>query len=122
MSGATQPSRWTVRLSAAAEADFRQIIGWTTSHFGQAQARIYAATLASALKALNDGPTVIGVKKRPEIGIDICTLHVARNGRKGRHFVMFRVGSTQENVIDVLRLLHDSMDLERHIPPQELPA
>lgn len=122
MSGEKESPRWTVRLSAAAEADFRQILRWTTSHFGQAQARIYAATLTSALKALNDGPTVIGVKKRPEIGIDICTLHVARNGRKGRHLVMFRIGSALENVIDVLRLLHDSMDLERHIPPTELPA
>ena len=44
------------------------------------------------------------------------TLHVARGGRKGRHFVLYRVntqGPTQ--VIDVLRLLHDSMDLSRHI-------
>ena len=122
MIGATHPSRWTVRLSAAAETDFRQILRWTTSHFGQAQARVYAATLASALKALNDGPTVIGVKKRPEIGNAICTLHVARNGRKGRHFVMFLVGGTQENVIDVLRLLHDSMDLERQMQSTELPA
>jgi plasmid stabilization system protein ParE len=33
---------------------------------------------------------------------------------------MFRVGSIQGgNVIDVLRLLHDSMDLERHLPPAE---
>jgi plasmid stabilization system protein ParE len=31
---------------------------------------------------------------------------------------MFRVAGAQDNqVIDVLRLLHDSMDLERHSPP-----
>ena len=53
-------------------------------------------------------------------GNDIRTLHVARDGRKGRHFVMFRVGSIDgRDVIDVLRLLHDSMDLERHLPPTE---
>ena len=111
---------WTVRLSAAAEADYRQILRWTVKNFGSAQARSYADTLSSALKALSVGPDIIGVKERSEIGNHIHTLHVARNGRKGRHFVMFRVGSIQGgNVIDVLRLLHDSMDLERHLPPAE---
>lgn len=89
-------------------------------NFGSAQARSYAETLSSALRALSAGPDVIGVKERPEIGDQIRTLHVVRNGRKGRHFVMFRVGNIQgSDVIDVLRLLHDSMDLERHLPPAE---
>ena len=111
---------WTVRLSAAAEADFRQILRWTVDNFGSAQARAYADTLSSALKALNAGTSVIGVKERPEIGSNIWTLHVARNGRKGRHFIMFRVAAAQDSkVIDVLRLLHDGMDLARHVPPTE---
>lgn len=112
---------WTVRLSAAAEADYRQILRWTVENFGSAQARIYADTLTSALKALSAGPAIAGAKERPEIGNEIRTLHVARNGRKGRHFVIFRIGNAQgSNVIDVLRLLHDSMELERHLPPNEL--
>jgi toxin ParE1/3/4 len=113
-------SSWTVRLSSAAEADYQQILRWTVENFGTAQARHYANTLSSALKALSAGPAIIGVKERPEIGNNIRTLHVARNGRKGRHFIMFRLGSIQgRDVIDVLRLLHDSMDLERHLPPTE---
>ena len=112
--------RWAVRLSAAAEADYRQILRWTAENFGSPQARIYADTLSSALKALSNSPSIIGVKERGEIGANIWTLHVARNGCKGRHFVMFRVGDLQgQNVIDVLRLLHDSMDLVRHLPPAE---
>ena len=111
---------WTIRLSAAAESDYRQILRWTAENFGLPQARIYADTLSLALKALSTGPAIIGVKERGEIGTNIWTLHVARNGRKGRHFVMFRVGRFQgQDVIDVLRLLHDSMDLERHLPSVE---
>lgn len=111
---------WTVRLSAAAEADYRQILRWTMKHFGSAQARSYADTLSSALNALSAGPAIIGIKERPEIGDNIRTLHVARNGRQGRHFVMFRIASAQgSDVIDVLRLLLDSMELERHLPPAE---
>ena len=109
---------WVVRLSASAAADYREILRWTVKNFGAAQARTYAGTLGSALQALRAGPAIIGVKDRPEIGSGIRTLHVARNGRKGRHFVMFRAGRDQgRQVIDVLRFLHDSMDLERHLPP-----
>jgi plasmid stabilization system protein ParE len=33
------------------------------------------------------------------------------------HFVMFRIGYEQgREVIEVLRLLHDAMDLQRHLP------
>lgn len=111
---------WTVRLAAAAEADYVQILRWTAEHFGPAQARVYAETLALALKMLAAGPDIPGVKARPEIGGNVRTLHVARNGRKGRHFIMFRVDSVDgKNLIDVLRLLHDSMDLARHLPPVE---
>ena len=113
-------SSWTVRLSAAAEADFRQILRWTVERFGSAQARVYADTLSSALKALGAGPDIVGVKERPEIGSNIRTLHVARNGRKGRHFILFRVGGSEgKNLIDVLRLLHGSLDQERHLPPAD---
>ena len=111
---------WTVRLSAAAEADYQQILRWTVKNFGSAQARIYANTLSSALTALHAGPEIIGAKVRDDIGRHIHTLHVARSGHKGRHFVMFRVSIVQgQKVIDVLRLLHDSMDPMRHLPPSK---
>ena len=108
---------WTVRLTAAAEADFEEILRWTQEQFGEAQARIYAGTVSAALNDLAAGPNVIGARKRDDILKGIFTLHVARKGHKGRHFVMFRVGRTPDgDVIDVLRLLHDAMDLPRHLP------
>ena len=111
---------WTVRLTAAAEGDFEEIVRWTADQFGDGQARIYADTLSAALSDLSAGPTVIGAKKRDDILKGIFTLHVARKGRKGRHFVMFRVGRAPDGeVIEVLRLLHDAMDLQRHLPPAD---
>jgi toxin ParE1/3/4 len=112
---------WIVRLTAAAEADYRQILLWTLENFGRAQMRTYAVTLSAALKALSADPAIPGVRERAEIGAQIRTLHVARKGRKGRHFVVFRVDDAAgQKVIDVLRLLHDGMDLERHFPPDAL--
>ncbi len=108
---------WTIRLAAAAEKDFREILRWTVENFGRGQARTYARTLSNALHDLALGPAIMGTRRREDIGLGIHTLHVARKGRKGRHFVVFRVASSRsEQVIDVLRLLHDSMDLPRHLP------
>jgi toxin ParE1/3/4 len=104
---------WTVRLTSTAEADFQNIIDWTLRQFGDRQARIYADTLAAALTALIEGPTTVGARERSEIGRGLFTLHVARGGRKGRHFVLFRVGPNErQHHVEVLRLLHDAMDLQ----------
>ncbi|MCF6178598.1 MAG: type II toxin-antitoxin system RelE/ParE family toxin [Geopsychrobacter sp.] len=104
---------WTVRLARRAEADFFEILQWSAVNFGRRQARVYAETLSLAIGALAEGPEVLGARCRDEVGKGIWTLHIARQGRKGRHFVVFRIGGA--TTIDVLRLLHDSMDLERHI-------
>jgi len=105
---------WTVRLAEQAELDFLDIATWTVENFGGHQAEFYAETLLLAIEALRDGPELLGAKARDDIGPGIRTLHVARQGRNGRHFVVFRVADDQ--CIEVLRLLHDSMDLARHVP------
>ena len=77
-----------MRLTKTAESDYQNIIVWTLRKFEDLQARIY-----------------------------VFTLHVARGGYSGRHFVLFRVGPDQhKRHIEVLRLLHDAMDLTQHIP------
>jgi toxin ParE1/3/4 len=104
---------WTVRLGRQAEQDYIEILKWTTKTFGEGQASTYAETMARAIEALEDGPDVLGARARDDIQPGIRTLHVARLGRAGRHFVVFRVAGSN---IDVLRLLDDSMDLPRHLP------
>lgn len=108
--------RWRVRLTAAAEQDLREIFRWTWRHFGERQAHVYAETLIRAIAALETGPHVAGAKRRDEMREGLMMLHVARKGRKGRHLVLYRVDSEADiPTVDVLRLLHDSMDLSRHI-------
>ena len=108
--------RWRIHLTAAAETDFRNILRWTSEHFGETQAHVYSDTPAAAIEALTEGPDVIGSRKSSAIGEGVRVLHVARGGRKGRHFVLYRVHPQAEPpAIDVLRLLHDSMDLPRHV-------
>lgn len=114
-------SRWRVRFTATAQEDYQDILQWTVAQFGLTQARAYAETVSAALEDLCVGPGILGVKARSEIGPNLYTLHVARNGRKGRHFVLFQTGPAQgDEVITVLRILHDSMDLQRHLPVDDL--
>ena len=80
---------WKVRLAAQAELDFSEIITWTLENFGERQAETYAETLILAIEALHDGPEQLGAKARDDIEPGIRTLHVARQGRSGRHFVLF---------------------------------
>ena len=94
--------RWRVRLAASAEADYRNILRWTAEHFGTQQARRYAEALQSAIEELTEGSDVPGIR----------ILHVARRGRRGRHILLYRISaSTDRLLIDLLRVLHDRMDL-----------
>ena len=104
---------WTVRLARQAEQDIADILAWTAERFGPQQAEVYTETLTQALEALIDGPGVIGVKRRDDIQPDVFVLHVARHGRRGRHILIFR--QSEACFVDVLRVLHDSMDMARHI-------
>jgi toxin ParE1/3/4 len=109
---------WAVRLVAVAQRDYVEIIQRSVQDFGPLQAEAYAQNLASALDALRQkGPMTVGVKKREEIGPDIFTLHAARSQRKASHFLVFRVLGPQ--TVEILRILHDRMDLARHVSLDE---
>lgn len=108
---------WPVLLTTSAERDIRDIVRWTEARFGIVQARTYADKLSDALAALADGPGVADARARDDIARGLFTLHVARGTQRGRHFVLFRINHDQNGeFIEVLRLLHDAMDLARHLP------
>jgi len=104
--------RWRVRLGAAAELDFANILKWTTENFGARQSRAYRDTLVHVIGELAQGPDIVGSKVRDEIMPGLRTLHVARRGRRGSHVLMYRVGPN--SAIEIVRILHDRMDFQRH--------
>jgi toxin ParE1/3/4 len=106
--------QWRVRLGAVSEVDFANILKWTTENFGARQSRIYRDTLVQAIGELTKGPDVLGSVARNEIMAGLRTLHVARRGRRGSHFLMYR--AAPNSTIEIVRILHDRMDLQRHVP------
>ena len=103
---------WRVQLTDMAEVDLISIKIWTTEKFGAPQAVKYLQLITSALQDLMTGPEPLGSKSREDIGSNIRSLHVQRRGNKGRHLLVFKEARNQ--TIEILRLLHDSMDLPRH--------
>src|SRR5579864_2475666 len=106
--------RWRVRLGAAAELDFANIIKWTTENFGARQSRVYRDALVQTIGELANGPNLASSRARDEIMAGLRTLHVARRGRRGSHFLMYR--AAPNSTIEIVRILHDRMDLRRHVP------
>jgi toxin ParE1/3/4 len=105
--------RWRVRLSEPAEHDFLAILDWTAENFGRRQASVYRRTLIAALGALHEGPDVPGSVLRDEIQPGLRSLHVARRGRCGRHFVVYRAAAGA--TVEVIRILHDAMDVAANV-------
>jgi len=106
--------KWRVRLGAVAELDFANIVKWTTENFGARQSRVYQKALVQAIGELAEAPDVAGSKTRDEIMPGLRTVHVARHGWRGSHFLMCRV--TPKTTIEIVRILHGTMDLQRHLP------
>lgn len=116
------PDPWVVRLTAAAEADSRQILYSTLENFGRERSRTHTSAFPAALNALASCPAIPGVKEPHGISANIRTAYVARRGRKGWHFVVLRAGQSKcRYAIDALRLHHNSMDLECQLALAALP-
>ena len=103
-----------VRLSTAAEADIADILDYTLESFGEAQTDLYGSLLAESLDALRNGPGIVGSRSREDILPGLYSLHIGRLGQKARHLIFFRKDDGE--IIEVLRVLHDAMELTRHLP------
>ncbi len=118
---------WKVILAPAAEADLAGILAWSAEAFGDAARRRYAALIVQAIEDLTVDPARVGVETRPEIAAGVQTYHLAHSRNRvapaagrvitPRHFAIFRLRS--DSAVEIVRVLHDSMDLARHLPPAE---
>lgn len=106
-----------VRLSATAQADIIHVLQWTQDRFGAEVRERYERLLSSALRALLIDPLRIGSVARPELGADLRSYHLRNNRKEARiarprHLILYRVRAT---TVEVGRVLHDAMELERHL-------
>lgn len=94
----------TYRLAPAAERDLEAIFDYTVREWGLRQAEHYAAVIENACARLAEAP---------ELAQDCGYIRAGyRRAAVGRHVLYFRV---EEWGIAVVRILHQRMDVERHV-------
>lgn len=113
----------TIRLSAAADADIIDILERSERDFGVVARQRYEQLLTVALLDIADAPERPGSAARPELGDNIRSWHLrssrarARLANGGvrwpRHLILYTI--IDDATIGVLRVLHDVMELHRHI-------
>lgn len=110
-------------LSPSAWNDIREALLWSRERFGENAAERYRALIQQALRDIAADPDRPGSANRADLARGIRTYHLffsrdrargpAGAVKKPRHFLIYR---RRENRIDILRVLHEARDLDRHLP------
>jgi toxin ParE1/3/4 len=118
--------RYRVVLSPLASSDIRAALIWSRERFGERAAARYRDLLKQALRDIAADPERPGSRERPDLAGGIRTYHVAysrdharaglRVVKKPRHVLVYR--RRGDDAINVVRVLHDARDLERHLPEE----
>ncbi|MBT6140018.1 MAG: type II toxin-antitoxin system RelE/ParE family toxin [Rhodospirillaceae bacterium] len=101
------PSSKALHLSGPALTDLTRIAAYTESQWGSAQKERYLKILRVTFRQLRDSPSI--GRSREELAKGL------RSQVAGRHLVLYR---EKADVIEVVRILHDSMDPTRHVSGQ----
>ena len=112
------------RLSESAQGDVINILAWTHEQFGEAARVRYESLIVAALRDVAAQPDRPGSLARPELGVGVRSWHLRLSRdhvrpavgvvRRPRHFLVYRF---EPDLILVGRVLHDAMELARHLGP-----
>ena len=108
-------------LSPEAEADFEDIVLWSVEKFGADAAVRYTDLIFQALHDIEADPSRPGARHPDGLPSGVYTYHLSTSRdhvagdrvKTPRHFVIYRIAAP---LVEVLRILHDSRDLARHLP------
>lgn len=108
------------RLTRAAQADIVGILTWSQERFGIDARERYEALIATAIRDAAAHGADVGPTSRPELGDGAFTWHLKQSHtrspgghvRSPRHFLICR---RDGEVLVVGRVLHDAMELRRHL-------
>jgi toxin ParE1/3/4 len=113
-------------IAPAAARDIEAVLRWTYHEFGERAMERYKALITQAIREVANDPDLPGSTRRSEITAGARTYHLvhSRNHvsagegrvRRPRHFLLYR--TRPDTTVEIGRVLHDSVDLPRHLPEE----
>jgi toxin ParE1/3/4 len=101
-----------IHVSNQARRDIAEALAWTRDRFGEDKEEEYWDLILAAFADLARDPEK--ARRRPELHPQARTFHIARRGKRARHFLLLSIA--EPDTVEIARLLHDSMDLASHLP------
>ena len=111
-------------IAPKARSDIANILVWTDENFGPRIMQRYAKLIKTAFEAIAANPQLDGSVPCPEVAKNCRTYHLFHSRKKAgtrenrilkpRHLLLYRIADT--GIPGIGRVLHDSMQLERHLP------
>jgi toxin ParE1/3/4 len=98
---------YNIRFTEQADSDLLNIYIYTHRNWGAQQATRYTDLMREALQKIAKKPNRIGTVDRSYL----CPGY--RSYHQQRHLIFYRV---EGNYVEILRFLHDSMDITNHFP------
>ena len=112
------------RLSEAAQGNVLDILAWTDEQLGEVARLRYESLIVAALRDVARQPDRPGSLARPELGARVRSWHLRLSREhvnpgvgmvhRPRHFLVYRL---EPGWVVVGRVLHDAMELARHLDP-----
>ncbi|MGE8113805.1 type II toxin-antitoxin system RelE/ParE family toxin [Pseudomonas sp. NPDC086566] len=114
-------NRPVVRIAAQAQIDIADTLRFTQMRLGESVNGRYKDLLQATFQSLADDPLHIDSTLRDDISSGLRSLHLGfhvlkmTDGRiiRPRHIVFYRTGENQ--VVEILRVLHDAMEVSQHL-------
>jgi toxin ParE1/3/4 len=114
-----------IRLSVATQTDIQALLVRSALAFGDDARKRYERLIASALDLISEDTSRGSLRNELRAGLRVFHLSLAKRQARRlgptvkhpRHFVVYRQAAA--DIVEVVRVLHDAMDLEQHLPPPE---
>lgn len=109
-----------VRLTQSARADIVDILAWSHEQFGTEARLRYEALTVAAVRDVADHAGGLDGTPRPELGEGVYSWHLRRSRARSpagavhwpRYLLVYR---HDHEMVVIGRVLHDAMELHRHL-------
>jgi toxin ParE1/3/4 len=113
-------------LARTARADIVDLLAQTEANFGEIARDRYELLLDTALRDIAAKPDRIGSIAQPALGQGVRSYHLRHSRERARteygivqrprHLLLYR--HVRVDLLGVGRVLHDAMDIARHLPSE----